>query len=77
MTKINHYGIPQERSIILIDKALYNMEKSLWRKIFYNDIRGMTYSKLNYEFVVNGNDDEYDYQYIHQETNLINLFLII
>ena len=29
MTKINHYGIPQERSIILIDKALYNMEKSL------------------------------------------------
>ena len=37
----------------------------------------MTYSKLNYEFVVNGNDDEYDYQYIHQETNLINLFLII
>ena len=27
ITKINHYGMSQERSIILTDKALYNMKK--------------------------------------------------
>ena len=78
ITKINHYGMSQERSIILTDKALYNMKKkSLRRKISYTDIRGITYSKLTYEFVVHGNDDEYDYQYIHQERNLIICFIAI
>ena len=78
ITKINHYGMSQERSIILTDKALYNMKKkSLRRKIAYSDIRGITYSKLTYEFVIHGNDDEYDYQYIHTERNLIICFLAI
>ena len=27
ITKINHYGLSQERSIILTDTALYNMKK--------------------------------------------------
>jgi serum/glucocorticoid-regulated kinase 2 len=68
----------QERSIILTDKALYNMKKkSLRRKIAYTDIRGITYSKLTYEFVIHGNDDEYDYQYIHQDRNLIICFIAI
>ena len=49
ITKVNHYGMSQERSIILTDKALYNMKKrTLRRKILYNDIRGITYSKLTY-----------------------------
>ena len=78
ITKINHYGMSQERSIILTDKALYNMKKkSLRRKITYTDIRGITYSKLTYEFVIHGNDDEYDYQYIHQDRNLIICFIAI
>ena len=78
ITKINHYGMSQERSIILTDKALYNMKKkSLRRKIAYTDIRGITYSKLTYEFVIHGNDDEYDYQYIHQDRNLIICFIAI
>ena len=78
ITKINHYGMSQERSIILTDKALYNMKKkSLRRKIAYSDIRGITYSKLTYEFVIHGNDDEYDYQYIHTERNLIICFIAI
>ena len=41
--KINHYGLSQERSIILTDAALYNMKKkrikkknSLQRNIRYN-----------------------------------------
>ena len=37
----------------------------------YNLIRGVTYSKLTYEFVVHGNDDEYDYNYISPDRNLI------
>ena len=78
ITKINHYGMSQERSIILTDKALYNMKKkSLRRKIAYTDIRGITYSKLTYECVIHGNDDEYDYQYIHQDRNLIICFIAI
>ena len=78
ITKINHYGMSQERSIILTDKALYNMKKkSLRRRISYTDIRGITYSKLTFEFVIHGNDDEYDYQYIHQDRNLIICFIAI
>ena len=78
ITKINHYGMSQERSIILTDKALYNMKKkALRRKLSYKDIRGITYSKLTFEFVIHGNDDEYDYQYIHQERNLIICFIAI
>ena len=78
ITKINHYNMAQERSIILTDKALYNMKKkSCRRKISYNDIRGITFSKLTNEFVIHGNDDEYDYQYIHQDRNLIICFIAI
>jgi len=78
ITKINHYGMSQERSIILTNKALYNMKKkTLRRRISFTDIRGITYSKLTFEFVVHGNDDEYDYQYIHQDRNLIICFIAI
>ena len=72
ITKVNHYGMSQERSIILTDKALYNMKKrDLRRKILYSDIRGITFSKLTYEFVVHGNDDEYDYEYQSPERDYI------
>ena len=78
ITKINHYGMSQERSIILTNKALYNMKKkTLRRRISFTDIRGITYSKLTFEFVVHGNDDEYDYQYIHQDRDLIICFIAI
>lgn len=29
ITKVNHYGISQERSIILTDRTLYNMKKKV------------------------------------------------
>ena len=78
ITKVNHYGMAQERSIILTDKALYNMKKkALRRRLSYNDIRGITYSKLTYEFVIHGNDIEYDYQYLNQERNLIICLIAI
>jgi serum/glucocorticoid-regulated kinase 2 len=72
ITKINHYGMNQERSIMLTNKALYNMKKkSLKRKINYNEILGITYSKLTYEFVIHGNNEEYDYAYISADRNII------
>ena len=78
ITKVNHYGMAQERSIILTDKALYNMKKkTLRRRLSYNDVRGVTYSKLTYEFVVHGNDIEYDYQYLNQERSLIICLIAI
>jgi len=78
VSKINHYGMSQERSIILTDKALYNMKKKeLRRKIPYSLIRGITYSKLTFEFVVHGNDDEYDYNYISPERELIICLIAI
>ena len=52
-------------------------KKSLRRRISYTDIRGITYSKLTFEFVIHGNDDEYDYQYIHQDRNLIICFIAV
>ena len=62
----------QERSIILSNKALYNMKKkTLKRKILYNEILGVTYSKVTYEFIVHGNNEEYDYSYISQDRNII------
>jgi serum/glucocorticoid-regulated kinase 2 len=78
ITKINHYGMSQERSIILTEKTLYNMKKrTLRRKIPYNLIRGVTYSKLTYEFVIHGNDDEYDYEYLSADRNLIICLIAI
>ena len=72
ITKVNHYGVSQERSLILTDKSLYNMKKKeLRRKIVYSDIRGITYSKLTYEFVIHGNDNEYDYEYLSPEREFI------
>ena len=72
ITKVNHYGMSQERAIVLTDKALYNFKKkTLRRKISYNDVRGITYSKFTFEFVIHGNDDEYDYDYISPEKDFI------
>ena len=65
ITKVNHYGMNQERTIMLTDKALYNMKKkTLKRRIEYKEILGITYSKLTYEFIIHGMNEEYDYQYI-------------
>ena len=72
ITKINHYGMNQERTIMLTNKGLYNMKKkTLKRKINYSEILGITYSKLTYEFIIHGNNKEYDYAYISQDRNII------
>ena len=87
ITKVNHYGMAQERSIILTDinqktftelrrhKTVNDFrrhkEKKSPNRLSFGEMRGVTYSKLTYEFVIHGNDVEYDYQYLSQERNLI------
>ena len=72
ITKINHYGLSQERSIILTDFALYNMKKKeLKRRIPYKEILGISFSNLSNEFVIHGNNSQYDYHYNSQDKNLI------
>ena len=70
--KINHYNISQERFIVLTNEALYNFhKKKLKRKIKYDQIRGITFSKQCLELVIHGNDDEYDYYYQSSDRDLI------
>ena len=76
--KINHFGMNQDRVLILTDKALYNTKgKSLKRKISYNEILGITFSSLTFEFIVHGNDNEYDYNFISPERNIIICLIAI
>ena len=77
ITKINHYGLSQERSIILTDVALYNMKKKeLKRRIPYKEILGITFSNMTNEFVIHGNNSQYDYHYNSQDKNLIISLII-
>ena len=73
VVKINHYNISQDRFLVLTDESLYNFQKKkLKRKIEYNKIQGITYSKISPElFVVHGNEVEYDYYFQSLERNLV------
>lgn len=70
--KINHYNISQERYLILTNEALYNMQKKkLKRKIKYEEIKGITFTKLSTEFVVHGCEGEYDYHFQTPDKNVL------
>ena len=72
VTKINHYGMSQERILLLTDQALYNLKKkSLKRKIPFSVLRGITYTTASDEFIIHGNDDEYDYSFVTAEKKVI------
>lgn len=76
MTKINHYGFSQERNILVTNKAVYNLKKkSLKRRIALGDVKGITVSKLNDEFVLHCNDLEYDYHYVSSKKKKIIEFV--
>ena len=76
--KINHYNISQERFLVLTNQALYNIsKKKLKRKIKYNEILGITFTKLSQEFVVHGLDDEYDYYFQSPEKNILICLIAI
>lgn len=63
--KINRYNMSQDRQIVITNKALYNFKKKeLKRRINLPLINGISISKLTDEFVVHGNEAEYDYDYV-------------
>ena len=70
--KKNRFGFKQERSLIVTDKAVYNIKKRRSKKWQYNiivvqrrleieRIKGITVSKTSDQFVVHGSEGEYDY----------------
>jgi serum/glucocorticoid-regulated kinase 2 len=70
--KINRYNMSQDRQIVITNKALYNFKKkSLKRRIELTQIRGVSVSKLTDEFVVHGNEAEYDYDYVSSKRTTI------
>ena len=70
--KINHFNIGQERSIILTDESIYNIQKKgLKRKVPYTQVIGLTFTKLSQEFVVHTNDGEYDLYYQSPVKNIL------
>lgn len=74
ISKINNYGFNQERNLIVTDKALYNTKKKdLKRRIDITLLLGITISKAQDvdEFVIHGNQGEYDYYYISSKKKKI------
>ena len=65
----------QERNILITDKALYNFKGvELKRRIKIEDLKCITIAKLSDEFIIHGNENEYDYLYISEERKkIINL----
>ena len=62
--KINKKLVEQKRDLIITDQALYNFNNnSLKRRLPIKSIKGLTASKTSDEFVIHGEDAEYDYHY--------------
>jgi serum/glucocorticoid-regulated kinase 2 len=71
----------QERNIVITNKAIYNLKKKsilnklikldLKRRIDLLSIRGITISNITDEFVIHGNDMEYDYDYVSKHRKKI------
>ena len=72
ITKINKKLVEQTRTLIITEKALYNFkEKSLKRRLEIKDIFGITASKASQEFVIHGDNEEYDYHYRYKNKRKI------
>ena len=72
ITKINKKLIEQKRSLIITDQALYNFkENTLKRRIPVKSIKALTVSKTSNEFVIHGEETEYDYHYRYKNKRKI------
>ena len=62
----------QDRHLILTNKAVYNFKKGeLKRRIELSVILGVSISKYTDEFVVHGQEAEYDYHFVSSKRNII------
>lgn len=78
VTKINRYGLAQERSILITPKAVYNLKKKeLKRRIDINTIKGITCALDTDEFVIHCIDLEYDYNYTSMRVKKIVQYINI
>ena len=70
--KINKKLVEQKRVLIITDQALYNFkENKLKRRLPIKNIKGLTASKTSNEFVIHGEDAEYDYHYTYKNKRKI------
>lgn len=70
--KINKKLVEQKRDLIITDQALYNFNNnSLKRRLPIKSIKGLTASKTSDEFVIHGEDAEYDYHYTYKNKRKI------
>ena len=64
VSKFSSFSIKQDRNLILTDKCLYNFQnKKIKRQMKYEEMLGITFSKLSNEFVVHANQG-YDFHFI-------------
>ena len=62
----------QERNFLITDQAIYNFKGTeLKRRIRIQDLKCITTAKLSDEFIIHGNENEYDYLFISQDKNKI------
>lgn len=70
--KINRYNMSQDRQLVITNKAIYNFKKKeMKRKILLSVILGISISKLTDEFVIHGQEAEYDYDFVSSKRNKI------
>lgn len=78
LNKINRYGLSQERSIIISQKAIYNLKKKeLKRRIEIHNIKGISCARDSDEFVIHCIDMEYDYHFSSNRMKKIIQFMNI
>ena len=68
MSKINNslFTKTQERIILVTDLAIYNIKgNEIKRRIKIEDLKGITVSKVSNQFIIHGNQNEYDYLLIY------------
>ena len=69
--KINSYSMKQERFLLLTDHCLYNIQnKSVKRKMKYEEMLGITFSSATSEFVVHANKG-HDFHFLSTDRLLI------
>ena len=62
----------QERNFVITDQAIYNFKGTeLKRRINIENIKCITIAKLSDEFIIHGDENEYDYLFVSQERKKI------